>query len=367
MDRTREFARRGAFIAALAGFAIILLAGCGSSSGGGGGSSSSASPSGDQPIYRLGTAGYGYDSLNPFVGMYAMDYAAWMLMYPNLVQYSSDLAGAARLRRVVDGERGRPHLDLQAALRRGLDRRPADHGQGRGLHHQHGGEVRRRGGRRAEPVRPRHQERDGRRRHDARRDARPALGGPDRQPLPAADPARARLVPVREGRRRQAQDGEHGPGRRARGLLRPVRDPEARPQGHDDLQARRHLLRPEAADHGVRLPGVHQRRRRRAGAQDRPGRLRRLPAAGVGAHDQERREPPDRGLRRRHPLVHRGELLQEQHQAPRAQQGRGAAGARPRHRPYRRHRLRVRRLSPTPAGRGCSTSTCHSSSRRRCR
>ena len=33
----------------------------------------------------------GYDSLNPFVGMFAQDYAAWMLMYPNLVQYTNDL------------------------------------------------------------------------------------------------------------------------------------------------------------------------------------------------------------------------------------------------------------------------------------
>ncbi len=35
--------------------------------------------------------GISYDSLNPFVGVYAQDYAAWMLMYPNLVQYTNDL------------------------------------------------------------------------------------------------------------------------------------------------------------------------------------------------------------------------------------------------------------------------------------
>jgi peptide/nickel transport system substrate-binding protein len=92
MNWTRRLTRRRrALFVALAILVLVALAatGCGSDSGGS--SSSSASPSGDQPIYRLGTVGFGYDSLNPFVGMYAMDYAAWMLMYPNLVQYSSDL------------------------------------------------------------------------------------------------------------------------------------------------------------------------------------------------------------------------------------------------------------------------------------
>ena len=86
--------RRGLLIVTLALAALLAVTamGCGDSSEGGGGeASSSASPNGDQPVYRLGTVGYGYDSLNPFVGMYAMDYAAWMLMYPNLAQYSADL------------------------------------------------------------------------------------------------------------------------------------------------------------------------------------------------------------------------------------------------------------------------------------
>ena len=68
----------------------VLAAGCGGSSGGGS-ATSSASPSGDQPVFRLGTVDMGYDSLNPFVGMYAQDYAAWMLMYPNLAQYTNEL------------------------------------------------------------------------------------------------------------------------------------------------------------------------------------------------------------------------------------------------------------------------------------
>ena len=94
MIRTRTSARHHAWLAAvlLAVLLAVAVAGCGGSSGDGtttGGSS--ASPSGDQPVYRLGTVGMGYDSINPFVGMYAQDYAAWMLMYPNLVQYSSDL------------------------------------------------------------------------------------------------------------------------------------------------------------------------------------------------------------------------------------------------------------------------------------
>jgi len=74
---------------ALVVFIAVAVAGCGGSSGGG--SSSSASPSGNQPMFRLGTVGNGYDSINPFVGEYAQDYAAWMLMYPNLAQYTGDL------------------------------------------------------------------------------------------------------------------------------------------------------------------------------------------------------------------------------------------------------------------------------------
>jgi peptide/nickel transport system substrate-binding protein len=83
--------RRGLLVFALALLVLVAVAaaGCGSSSSGG--STSSASPSGDQPVFKLGTVGGGYDSLNPFVGVYAQDYAAWMLMYPNLVQYSNDL------------------------------------------------------------------------------------------------------------------------------------------------------------------------------------------------------------------------------------------------------------------------------------
>jgi peptide/nickel transport system substrate-binding protein len=68
----------------------VVAIGCGGSSGTTT-SDSSAAPSGDQPVFRLGTVGMGYDSINPFVGMFAQDYAAWMLMYPNLVQYSNEL------------------------------------------------------------------------------------------------------------------------------------------------------------------------------------------------------------------------------------------------------------------------------------
>ena len=75
----------------LAALVLILAvtAGCGGSSTETSGSTGSSG--GDQPVYRLGTVGMGYDSLNPFVGMYAQDYAAWMLMYPNLAQYSNEL------------------------------------------------------------------------------------------------------------------------------------------------------------------------------------------------------------------------------------------------------------------------------------
>jgi peptide/nickel transport system substrate-binding protein len=92
MQGTHRFCghRRVLIVAfALVVFIAVAAAGCGGSSGGG--SSSSPSPSGDQPVFRLGTVGSGYDSINPFVGVYAQDYAAWMLMYPNLAQYTGDL------------------------------------------------------------------------------------------------------------------------------------------------------------------------------------------------------------------------------------------------------------------------------------
>jgi len=66
----------------------VAVTACG---GGGSGAGGSGTASGDQPVFRLGTVGMGYDSLNPFVGTYAQDYAAWMLMYPNLAQYTGDL------------------------------------------------------------------------------------------------------------------------------------------------------------------------------------------------------------------------------------------------------------------------------------
>lgn len=91
MKSSRKTSRPVVAFAAVAVLVLILAvtAGCGGSSTGT--SDSSSSTGGDQPVYKLGTVGMGYDSLNPFVGMYAQDYAAWMLMYPNLAQYSNEL------------------------------------------------------------------------------------------------------------------------------------------------------------------------------------------------------------------------------------------------------------------------------------
>ncbi len=91
MKSSRNTSRRVVAFTVLAALVLILAvtAGCGGSSSGTSGSPGSSG--GDQPVYRLGTVGMGYDSLNPFVGMYAQDYAAWMLMYPNLAQYSNEL------------------------------------------------------------------------------------------------------------------------------------------------------------------------------------------------------------------------------------------------------------------------------------
>ena len=91
MKSSRKPSRRAVAFTVLTALVLILAAaaGCGGSSTETSGSPDSSG--GDQPVYRLGTVGMGYDSLNPFVGMYAQDYAAWMLMYPNLVQYSNEL------------------------------------------------------------------------------------------------------------------------------------------------------------------------------------------------------------------------------------------------------------------------------------
>jgi peptide/nickel transport system substrate-binding protein len=93
MNWTRKLGRRRA--ALLITVVVLMLfaafvAGCGGSSGGASGDAS-ASPSGDQPVFRLGSVGDPYDSLNPFVANFTSSWTALMFLYPNLVQYSSDL------------------------------------------------------------------------------------------------------------------------------------------------------------------------------------------------------------------------------------------------------------------------------------
>lgn len=65
--------------------AAVAVSGC----GGGGGGGQSASPSADQPVFRIGAIGFAMTSLNPFVAYTAMDYGAFMQMYPSLAQYSN--------------------------------------------------------------------------------------------------------------------------------------------------------------------------------------------------------------------------------------------------------------------------------------
>lgn len=67
-----------------------LVVGCGGDTNGGSGSES-ASPSADQPIFRLGSVNDPYDSLNPFNARYSSSFTALTLMYPNLVGFSSSL------------------------------------------------------------------------------------------------------------------------------------------------------------------------------------------------------------------------------------------------------------------------------------
>jgi peptide/nickel transport system substrate-binding protein len=81
--------RRPVLVAALVlvVLAALIVVGCGTPSPGG--TSTSPSPSGDQPVFRIGAIGFAFSSLNPFVAYTAMDYAAFMQMYPSLVQFTN--------------------------------------------------------------------------------------------------------------------------------------------------------------------------------------------------------------------------------------------------------------------------------------
>src|SRR5690242_19465838 len=65
---------------ALAACALLAAAGCG------GGSASSGGSSGGKTILRIGTTSY-IDSLNPFVAINSQSYNAFVMEYPQLVQY----------------------------------------------------------------------------------------------------------------------------------------------------------------------------------------------------------------------------------------------------------------------------------------
>jgi peptide/nickel transport system substrate-binding protein len=94
MNWTRKHSRRRAALlvtVVVLLLSVLLVAGCGGSSGGGSGGGGSASPSADQPIFRLGSVNDPYDSLNPFNVRYSSSFTALMLMYPNLVGFSSEL------------------------------------------------------------------------------------------------------------------------------------------------------------------------------------------------------------------------------------------------------------------------------------
>jgi peptide/nickel transport system substrate-binding protein len=74
-------------VLALVLLSALAVVGCGSSGGGGG--SQSPSPTADQPVFRIGAIGLAFSSLNPFVAYTAMDYAAFMQIYPSLVQFAN--------------------------------------------------------------------------------------------------------------------------------------------------------------------------------------------------------------------------------------------------------------------------------------
>ena len=73
--------------------AALAAAACGGDGGGSGGGAASgpASPSADQPLFRLGSVNDPYDSLNPFNARFSSSFTALTLMYPNLIEFSSAL------------------------------------------------------------------------------------------------------------------------------------------------------------------------------------------------------------------------------------------------------------------------------------
>ncbi len=74
-----------AWIAAgLMACAVLVAAGCG------GGSASSGGSSGGKTVLRIGTTSY-IDSLNPFVAIETQSYNAFVMIYPQLVQYGPGL------------------------------------------------------------------------------------------------------------------------------------------------------------------------------------------------------------------------------------------------------------------------------------
>ncbi len=88
MRSKRNSSRHGPVLVGLVCIILVaaLLAGCGGSSSGGG-SSSSASPSGDQPILRIGAFPYWFTAMQPFTSGGTPDSFGFQQMYPALVQF----------------------------------------------------------------------------------------------------------------------------------------------------------------------------------------------------------------------------------------------------------------------------------------
>ena len=85
-----KLARRWRLVTVAVVLVVTVLAiGCG------GGTSSTTSPSptvaAEQPVFRMGVIGTSIDSLNPYNAFTGVDFAAFMQMYPSLIQFSADL------------------------------------------------------------------------------------------------------------------------------------------------------------------------------------------------------------------------------------------------------------------------------------
>ena len=255
--------------AALAAVALVAAA-CGGSSQSGGVQQGG--------VYRLGSAS-SIDSLNPFVAFQEDAYSTFEihLSVPGAVQQQP--AVRAGLRAQLVGERRRAGLDVpHPADAKWSDGKPLTAADAAWTYSTilkfQNGPTANSAGDVAHMISATAPNADHRGAHLQ------AAGGQRAVPAAAgADPARARLGPVR-GRQRQGADHVHQPGPDR--LRRPVHPGQVHAEADRAVQAQPDLLRPQAAHRRPRPAVLRHLRRRDHRAEGRPAGRHRGGAADLG-------------------------------------------------------------------------------------